>query len=134
MNTVSSALVFPTDLNIWVKAGLSQTLPVLARLEADLVHSWSEAVTGYQSWTASVLVRVSGIISDTLINIMTFIFQGFDFYTSQSFDGNRFQNTVTINFFFFGPSEDLTTQVMSTELSISISMLARVTRRDAPVF
>lgn len=47
VNTISSLLVFPTNLNIWVKAGLSQTLPVLARLEANLVHSWSEGIAGY---------------------------------------------------------------------------------------
>lgn len=35
------------NLNIWVKAGLFQTLPVLSRLKADLVHSWSEAIPGY---------------------------------------------------------------------------------------
>lgn len=45
------------DLNIGVEAGLTQTLPVLLRLEAHLVHSWSEGVSADQAWTAAVLIR-----------------------------------------------------------------------------
>jgi len=87
VNTVRSPLAFPTHLSIRVKAGLAQTLPVLARLEAHLVQSWSEGVAGYQSRTASVLIRVSGKISD---NIMTYLFSRVLILNLSKFDPNHF--------------------------------------------
>lgn len=39
--------VWITNLNIWIKTALFQTLPVLARLKPHLVGSWSEGITGY---------------------------------------------------------------------------------------
>lgn len=59
-----------TDLNIWVKSALSQTLPVLARLEPHLVGSWSEGITGYKSWTASIFICDAEKIHGTYYSII----------------------------------------------------------------
>lgn len=38
---------FITNLNIWVKTALTQTLPVLSRFKTHLICSWSEVIAGY---------------------------------------------------------------------------------------
>lgn len=43
-------------LDVWVERGLSQTLPVLARLKAHLVHRWSESFAGDESWAAPIII------------------------------------------------------------------------------
>lgn len=62
LHTTNTLQVVHTNLNIWIKTALSQTLPVLARLKAHLVGSWSEGITGYYSWTASIFICGAEII------------------------------------------------------------------------